>query len=446
MSYDDRKRWSDNADENDDAISEFLERRSRRREYEEFLEQYTPKNSADSGYIGSRESNAARRVLSEGRVSGRESGMASRQRSASGNSQGSYYRQRQSSPQRPRNSTDSARRYTNSNNTEKYKKSRSKSRQKKRKRMTTAVILRRLVLAAVLLIAAFFVSYYTLIDALTADIVRTEIVTDTVVAPSASVAHIDVRGDTSTVKNVLLLGIDDDGESGSRSDTIMIASVDTRNDTVKLCSILRDNYVSIPGRNDNRINAAYAFGGAELALQTIEANFRVDIDYYVSVNMEAMRHIVDAVGGVTITITEAEAKQINRYSWSSAPAVSAGEMQLDGKQAVSYAQIRKIDSDFGRTSRQRVLINAIAAKCKTMSLGKLASMVSTVSPYLTTNLTSAEIASLGLKVMPALNNEIEQMSIPVEETYSNKHINGMDVLVGDIEENTRLLHEFIYGE
>jgi len=280
---------------------------------------------------------------------------------------------------------------------------------------------------------------------LTSGINRTEIDTGKDVAATQAVAGIEVRSNTLFVKNVLLLGIDDDGKSGSRSDTIMIASVDTRSGTIKLCSILRDNYVAIPENGFSRINSAYAYGGAELALQTIEANYRIHIDDYVSVDMEAMRHIVDAIGGVKVSITEAEAAQINRYSYSK-NTVTAGEQLLDGKQAVCYAQIRKIDSDFGRTSRQRVLISAIVAQCRTLPVTKLMSLIETVSPYLTTNMSSAEIATLGLNVLPALSGEFEQMSIPVKGTYESQIKNGMDVLVCDLGENTRMLHEFIYGE
>ena len=473
--FDDRRKLAPDQDD-DDAIFEFLERRSRRREYEEFIEKYSGRDDNGGEYIGSRESSAARQVLSEGRVSGnarsgsysgsagRSSGTRSTQassgsaRSRSGSSSRSQTGYGTRSGSAARGQTSSARYrdegttarngskwYTDSYNRYEYNENSGRSGRKTSSRNSVGTIVKRLVLAAFLLTAAFFIGYYTLMDVLTADINRVEINTGTAVTAAEAVAGIDVRSNTGYVKNVLLLGIDDNGESGSRSDTIMIASVDTRSGTVKLCSILRDNYVAIPGHDNNRINAAYAFGGPELTLQTIEANFRVHIDDYVSVDMDAMRQIVDAIGGVTITITEAEARQINRYSWSQNPDVSAGEMLLDGKQAVCYAQIRKIDSDFGRTNRQRVLISAIVAKCKTLSIGDLTGLIKTVSPYLTTNMSSAEIATLGLKILPALGGEFGQMSIPADGTYSSKQIRGMDVLVSDLEENTLLLHEFLYG-
>lgn len=298
-----------------------------------------------------------------------------------------------------------------------------------------------LIVLAICLIAA----YYGLIMTLTGGINRVQVDTTCIAAPAESVADMAVVTSTPTVKNVLLIGIDDDGSSGSRSDTIMIASIDTSTHTVRLCSILRDNYVSIPGHDPSRINSAYAYGGAELLMQTIERNFRIDINDYVSVDMEAMISVIDAIGGVTINISEKEAYQINRYSYSKSPDVSAGEQRLDGRQAVEYARIRKIDSDFGRTNRQRTLLSAIMKECRELSPFKLFSLISTVSPYLTTNMSSAEIASLGLKVVPAMGNEIEQLSIPIDGAYESEIKRDMAVLIPNLPKNAAALREFLYG-
>lgn len=305
--------------------------------------------------------------------------------------------------------------------------------------------LRRIAGSLIVLAICIIAAYYGLIMTLTGGINRVKVDNSTVVAPAESVADIAAVTSTSTVRNVLLIGIDDDGSAGSRSDTIMIASIDTRSRTIRLCSILRDNYVSIPGHDSSRINSAYAYGGAELLMQTIEKNFRIDIDDYVSIDMEAMISVVDAIGGVTINITEKEAYQINRYSYSKSPDVSAGEQRLDGRQAVEYARIRKIDSDFGRTNRQRTLINAIVRECRELSPFKLFSLVNTVSPYLTTNMSSTEIASLGLKVLPAMSNEMEQLSIPIDGAYESATKRDMAVLVPNLPKNAAALREFLYG-
>jgi len=459
MKKDERYRTQENSrgsgrryDYGDDAgIEDMLDRRRRNREYEDFIGGYTSSRGDDDDDRGiSRESRAARRVLDEGRVteySRRNDGRSSSSRQTYSRSYDSRSSGRGSSRSSGSYSgRNGSGRYTHSNNNREYYRADRNSGSQDNRRMGLGDIVKRLATAVVMIAVAVVILYFTLMNLLTAGINRTDIDTSLSVMPDESVEHIEVRSDTSFIKNVLLLGIDDDGSSGSRSDTIMIASVNTRDGTIKLCSILRDNFVTIPGYGRSRINSAYAYGGAELTLQTIEANFRLHIDHYVSVDMEAMRHIVDAVGGVTITITEAEAGQINRYSWSSAPDVSAGEMLLDGRQAVSYAQIRKIDSDFGRTSRQRILISAIMAKCRELSVFELMGLVRTVSPYLTTDLSSSQIATLGLQVLPALGGELGQHTLPADGTYRSETIREMSVLVADLEENTRLLHEFLYGE
>ncbi len=418
----------------DDAIDRFIGDRSRRNTEQEKLRERMDHYVGDSYHHLSRESEAARQVLADGRVS-----------------QNPYARRQSGYTTR-----DTQRANTNRNNHAKNNSYRGQSSRSSGQKVQSAPksprgdepangksrgIIKTLLLAFIGLI----IVYYGAMSVATSGVNRVEVDTSQSIAPVEEISHIEARSSTAFVKNVLLLGIDDDGGKGSRSDTIMIASVDSRSNTVRLCSILRDNYVAIPGHRSSRINSAYAYGGAELTMQTIEANYRMHLDDYVSISMDALISVVDAVGGVNITISSAEAKQINRYSYSENTA-EAGDQHLDGKQAVCYARIRKIDSDFGRTSRQRTLINAIVAKCRTLSPGKLLGLVKTVSPYLTTNMSSAEIATLGLKVLPALGNEIEQLSLPIEGSYRDKTIDGMAVLKSDLEANTNALHEFIYGE
>ena len=249
---------------------------------------------------------------------------------------------------------------------------------------------------------------------------------------------------SSGVTNILLLGIDDDGSDGSRSDTMMIASLDNRGNTIRLCSILRDCYVSIPGYKNNRVNAAYAYGGAQLAVQTVESNFRVKIDHCVTIDMAALVEVVDAMGGVEIELTSAEANQVNLHSHCGLT-TEAGLQLLNGKQAVTYAQIRKIDSDFMRTQRQRTLINAILSKMRSLGVGELMNVVQAVAPNVATDMSSTQIASLALKALPALTNELGQMTIPSDGYYRNATINGMSVLDLNIEANAKLLQSYLYS-
>ncbi len=262
-------------------------------------------------------------------------------------------------------------------------------------------------------------------------------------SPSADTPAWTLRSESGII-NILLLGIDGDGGEKQRSDTIMLLTLDKTNGAIKLTSILRDTYVSIPGQaNKTRINHAYAYGGAALTMQTIESNFRIDIDRYIGVDMEGLTVVVDKLGGVDMTITAAEAKQINSHVKGSS--LTEGTQHLNGAQATYYARIRKIDSDFGRTGRQRKLIKAMLADVKKLGITELYALASEVAPYLTTNYTEMELISLAFNALGLIDSEIEEMSVPVKGMYTAKTISGMAVLVPDIPKNCEEMHKFIFG-
>lgn len=319
----------------------------------------------------------------------------------------------------------------------------SKRRKSKKRKITLLETVLKVIVTAGCVMMVLMIVYYSMFNVVLSEINTIELVEreDT---PAAEVADVEMMTGGG-VTNILLLGIDDDGTAGSRSDTIIIASLDTRNNTIKLCSILRDCYVEIPDYAHNRINAAYARGGAQLAVHTVESNFRVEIDHCAVIDMAAMIDLVDAVGGVEIELSYEEARQININSQSPKTA-SSGLQLLDGRQAVAYARIRKIDSDFARTQRQRTLINAILAKVKSLGVSQMLDVIEIMAPEVSTDLSGTQIASLALKALPSLGNEIEQMSIPAEGMYSYATINGMSVLQLNMEANIELLHGYLYGE
>lgn len=246
------------------------------------------------------------------------------------------------------------------------------------------------------------------------------------------------------VTNILLLGIDGDGGANQRSDTIMILTLDGKNHVIKMTSILRDTYVFIPGRKSKtRINHAYAYGGAGLTMQTIESNFRIDLERYVGIDMDGLTVVADKLGGVDIELTKAEANTINKHVANSQ--LTEGLQHLNGAQATYYARIRKIDSDFGRTGRQRKLIRAMLAEFKTLNPLEQYSLVAEATPYLTTNYSKSELLSVALKAVGMLDEDMEEMSVPVQGSYQSRTISGMAVLVPDIDKNCRELHRFIFG-
>lgn len=246
------------------------------------------------------------------------------------------------------------------------------------------------------------------------------------------------------VKNILLIGLDEDqGDGNSRSDTMMLLTIDTINNAIKLTSFLRDMWVEIPDYKDAKLNASYSHGGAQLTMDTIEYNFDVDIDNYILVDFNMFRKIIDALGGIEIEITEKEAEFINRTTSS---VVEEGINQLNGKKALIYARIRKLDSDFGRTERQRKVIMAIVDKVKEINPLELINIVTDILPMITTDINPIGMVTTAISALGCLQYDIQQMQIPASDAYSSKTIRGQAALVPDLEKNIENLKEFIYGE
>ena len=269
---------------------------------------------------------------------------------------------------------------------------------------------------------------------------------DTVMNEFAEVSTTSTLRSDPMVQNILLLGSDKReglGETGWRADTIIILSIDKRHKTLKMSSILRDTYVSIPGYGSDRINSAYAYGGATLVMKTIESNFGIKIDRYATVNFRVFIKIVDQIGGIDLEITAREAKEINQRAMTQ-PTVSAGFMHLGGWQTLEYVRIRKIDDDFVRTSRQRKALEIILNEMKGLSLGEIHDVLYETLPQLSTNLSQEEVLSLVAEVSTILQYPLESVSIPYNNTWQGKKIRGMDVLVVNMEENRRILGQFIF--
>lgn len=247
-----------------------------------------------------------------------------------------------------------------------------------------------------------------------------------------------------SVTNILLLGIDGDGGSSQRSDTIMILTLDSGNRTIKMTSVLRDTYVAIPDREKKtRINHAYAYGGAALTMRTLESNFRIQLNRYVGIDMDGLTVVADELGGVDLRITKSEAKVINAHVAGSA--LEEGLQHLNGAQATYYARIRKIDSDFGRTARQRKLIRAMMERFKTLDVVRQYSLAEKAAPYITTNYTKTELIAVAVKAAGMLNSDPQELCIPVKDAYQARTISKMAVLVPDVKKNAAEMHQFIFG-
>lgn len=194
--------------------------------------------------------------------------------------------------------------------------------------------------------------------------------------------------------NIALLGLDTQDETfeNSRSDCIMIISINNDTKEVKIVSVYRDTYLNIEGYGLDKVTHAHAYDGAPLALSTINQNLDLDITKYVTINFESVINIVDAIGGVEITLTDAEANQISGVD-------GAGTYNLTGKQALTYGRIRIIDNDYARTERMRTVVIKVFEKAKTLSYTELYSLIDELLPEVTTNITQTEILSYASKII-----------------------------------------------
>lgn len=256
------------------------------------------------------------------------------------------------------------------------------------------------------------------------------------------------------LKNILLIGVDaregEDAEK-TRSDTMMLVTIDTRNNQIKLTSFLRDMYLEIPGYREDKLNAAQSRGGTQLLVDTLEYNFKIRIDNYMFVSFEMFTTIIDKLGGVDVEITEKEAKYINSKDHMSRDdgfafpePLSGGMQHFTGAQALWYSRIRYLDSDFMRTARQRKVISALVRKATQQSLAELFELVGEVMPLVRTDLTEDEIMNLGLHALSYLQYDIVQQQIPAQDAYKSGTRRSQSVLLPDMEKNRSVLKTFVF--
>ena len=234
--------------------------------------------------------------------------------------------------------------------------------------------------------------------------------------------------------NILLVGQDRrPGEGRQRADTMIVISINQRKRKVAMISFLRDLYVQIPGYSSNRLNASYTFGGFELLKNTLHTNFGITIDSCFEVDFAGFRALIDAVDGIDITLTQEEAERVGGGT-------TEGLNHLNGKQALTYARIRQIGTDFGRTKRQRTVLLAAFQKIRKIGFTDLLRLLEDTLPYLTTDMTNSEIYLTMMKLFPLVTSaKIDSYYIPPEGTYSNLYINEMDILYPNLPKIRELL-------
>jgi len=256
--------------------------------------------------------------------------------------------------------------------------------------------------------------------------------------------------------NIALFGVDRRAANeASRSDSIMILSIDKKHKKIKMSSIMRDTYVQIKNHGVTKINHAYAYGGAQLAIRTINENFNLDIRDYVTVDFFNLEKIIDTIGGVTIDIQNNEVNFINSYMAEVATIekksiiqiVKSGPQTLNGLQAVAYSRIRyTAGGDFVRTERQRTVLSAMLTKIQSLGITEFPSVVSKLLPYTETSMKSMDIIKLGTKVLTSNINTLEQERFPIDGYCKGKMISGVWYLVADMESTVDQIHKFIYED
>jgi len=278
------------------------------------------------------------------------------------------------------------------------------------------------------------------------------------VGEPATVPDSEVNSNSKVV-NILLIGTDErtsEYNANARADSMIIVSINKKRNTVRLVSLERGIGVPIlegelEGQYD-LLTHIFRWGGADLLVKTVEHCFKIDVDHYIRLNFAAVKEIVDAIGGIEISLSDAEAQYLNAgldncASTSTQSLLHSGSNHLDGGMALAYARLREIDSDWQRVGRQRAVILAVVDSLKDSGLRELNSLADTVLPLIQTNLSKLDIAELMLYAPNFLNAEFDQMTIPKKGTYGGMSIrNGGGAFAVDYEINNAILKEFLYGD
>ena len=266
----------------------------------------------------------------------------------------------------------------------------------------------------------------------------------------------EIMSDDNVI-NVLLIGTDSrSNDDRGRSDSMILVSLNKNTKQVIMTSFLRDIYCNIPDIENTRLNHAYAYGGPDLLIRTLESNFKVRIDRYVRVNFYTFCDVVDAVGGVDIDVTDEEVPYVNSYlgeinslegyDRADGQLTHAGKQTLNGRQALAYSRIRYIGTDFARTQRQRTVLEDIIRKMKGLSLGELSDLLDVLLPKLATNMTEGEMFSFVVDSPVYLKYKVIQNRIPADGTWSFMTVRQMSVIDVNFDENIEELRKTIYGK
>lgn len=261
------------------------------------------------------------------------------------------------------------------------------------------------------------------------------------------------------LSNILLIGSDSKNfDNVGRSDAMMILTIDDKNKSIKLTSLVRDTLVNIPGHGYEKLTHAYAYGGAKLLLDTIEQNFKISIKDYAAVNFNSFIDLVDVLGGVEVNVKEKEIDHlndviVNSFNTSNKEAEepqfirSDGKQLLNGYQALAYARIRKIDSIYERDTRQREVLKSIADKLVELPITNYPKVIKKILPYVDVNISMSKLINLAITSKEIYNYELKQMEFPLEDYRESGRLakDNSFVVKWNKTENLKKLDDFIYN-
>ena len=236
---------------------------------------------------------------------------------------------------------------------------------------------------------------------------------------------------------------------------MIILSVNPATLEAKLTSLMRDTWVSMYGRSSKaKLNAASVYGGPELTMRTVNECFGMNISDYALINITGLADVIDALGGIELDVTEEERAAPNRglFDLSSQSGMeeleeSGEQVHLNGNQAVAFARIRRIDSDYKRTERQRDVLTAIAEKLQeSNNAATIVGVVTSLMPYVETNLDLGELMTLAYVGLQLDMSNVEQLRLPADGTFDAGTYNGVWSIRPNFDENKQILYDFIYGE
>ena len=271
-------------------------------------------------------------------------------------------------------------------------------------------------------------------------------------------AELSKYANYTDIVNIALFGVDStDASATGRSDATMVATLDPIHKKIKITSFMRDSYVNITDYGMDKLTHAYAFGGPELAINTLNQNFGLNIEKFAAVDFSTLPVIIDSLGGLELEITAEETEYINFYinelndinGTTSANIYNAGVQHVDGTQALAYSRIRyTAGGDYERTHRQRIVLNALFEKALDLPATQYLSTINKIFPYVQTNLTTNDVLALATKVctLGLSGVSLEQERFPLDNYSEGTNIDGIYYLAFDAEATKEQVKEYIFND